>query len=327
MITIALDAMGGDHAPQEVIEGAAKALGAYHGLQLMLVGQGEVLRKELKKHKGDRSRVSICEANEVVTMEDMPTSVVRQKKDSSIAVGMNLLKSGQVSAFISAGNTGAIMTAALLILGSQEGIDRPALGIALNALSGPVLFLDVGANADCKPSMLLQFAQMGNTYVKRAFGTENPRIGLLSNGEEENKGNKLVREAHQLLKASELKFVGNVESRDIPKAVADVVVTDGFTGNVVVKAAEGLGELFINLSKVRLTAHHHHKSISLLLKPALKAAEGRLLDYSGHGVALLLGVNGNVIVAHGRSKAAEIERAIAVAKQVVEQGALVALGS
>jgi glycerol-3-phosphate acyltransferase PlsX len=251
---------------------------------------------------------------------------MRRKKDSSIAAGMNLLNSGQVSAFVSAGNTGAIVMTALLTLGKQEGIERPALGIVLPAPSASVLFLDVGANADCRPSFLLQFAYMGSIYVQRAYGIENPRVGLLSNGEEATKGNKLVREAHQLLKESDLNFIGNVESRDIPKGIADVVVTDGFTGNVVVKSAEGIGEIFLSMSKLKATDHRYRKSVSLLMRPALKAAEGRLLDYSGHGVALLLGVKGSVIVAHGRSEAEGIKRAIAVAKQVVEQEALVALG-
>jgi glycerol-3-phosphate acyltransferase PlsX len=325
MIRIALDAMGGDHAPREVVKGAAKAL-REHELELVLVGPGDILARELKRYKADRSRVSVHEANDVVTMEDNPTSAMRRKKDSSIAGGMNLLQSGQVSAFVSAGNTGAIVMTALLTLGKQEGIERPALGIALLAPSGPVLFLDVGANADCRPSFLLQFAYMGSTYVTRAYGISNPRVGLLSNGEEESKGNKLVREAHQLLKESDLNFIGNVESSDIPKGAADVMVTDGFTGNVVVKAAEGMGELFMNLSKLKATDHRYRRSVSLLMRPALKAAEGRLLDYSGHGVALLLGVKGNVIVAHGRSEAGGIKRAIAVAKHVVEHDALVALG-
>ena len=325
MIKIALDAMGGDHAPREVVRGAAKAL-REHELELVLVGPGDILPRELKKYKSDRSRISIYEANDVVTMEDNPTSAMRRKKDSSIAAGMNLLHSGQVSAFVSAGNTGAIVMTALLTLGKQEGIERPALGIALPAPSGTVLFLDVGANADCRPSFLLQFAYMGSVCVKRALGIDNPRVGLLSSGEEEGKGNKLVREAHQLLKESELNFIGNVESKDVHKGIADVVVTDGFTGNVVVKAAEGMGEIFLSLSKLRATDHRYRRSVSLLLRPALKAAEGRLLDFSGHGVALLLGVKGSVIVAHGRSEADGIRRAIAVAKQVVEQEALVALG-
>ncbi len=325
MIKIALDAMGGDHAPREIVRGATKAL-REHELELVLVGPGDILPRELKKYKSDRSRISIYEANDVVTMEDNPTSAMRRKKDSSIAAGMNLLNSGQVSAFVSAGNTGAIVMTALLTLGKQEGIERPALGIALPAPSGPVLLLDVGANADCRPSFLLQFASMGSTYVNRAFAIDNPRVGLLSSGEEESKGNKLVREAHQLLKESELNFIGNVESKDVHKGIADVVVTDGFTGNVVVKAAEGMGEIFLSLSKLRDTDHRYRRSVSLLLRPALKAAEGRLLDFSGHGVALLLGVKGNVIVAHGRSEADGIRRAIAVAKQVVEQEALVALG-
>lgn len=327
MIRIAVDAMGGDHAPHEIVKGAIKAIQDSRDLGVVLVGPDDILGQALHRRKAGNSRLSICAANDVVTMADTPTAAVRQKKDSSIAAGMKLLKSGDVSAFVSAGNTGAVMTAALLMLGTQEGIDRPALGIALPAPSGLVLFLDVGANADCRPTMLLQFAHMGAKYMEKSFAMGNPRVGLLSIGEEEGKGNKLVRETYQLLKASEVNFIGNVESRDLTKGIADVVITDGFTGNMVIKTAEGLGELFVNLAKVRETGRGHHKSVSLLLKPAIRTAEHRLLDYSGHGVALLLGVNGNVIVAHGRSEAEGIQRAITMAKQVVKQGSLVALGT
>jgi glycerol-3-phosphate acyltransferase PlsX len=324
MIRIALDAMGGDHAPHEVVKGAVAALREQQ-VELVLVGQGDIMRRELEKHGRD-SKISLVEASEVVTMGENPVSAISQKGGSSIVVGMNLLKSEQVSAFVSAGNTGAIMTAALLTLGTQEGVARPALSIALPTPSGPVLFLDVGANADCRATHLLCFAQMGSDYMNRVFGIQTPRVGLLSIGEEESKGNKLVREAHQLLKESELNFIGNVESKDIHKGIADVVVTDGFTGNVVVKLTEGLGALFLDLARRRLNSSLRHRLISPLLKPALRAVERQLMDYSGSGVALLLGVRGNVIKAHGRSKAEGIKRAIAVAKKVAEQGTLEVFG-
>jgi glycerol-3-phosphate acyltransferase PlsX len=319
MIRIALDAMGGDHAPGEIVKGAAEALWQ-QSLELVLVGHGDAVRRELKKYSYN-SKISLFEASEAITMEENPISAIRQKEDSSIVVGMNLLKSGSVSAFVSAGNTGAIITAAQLILGTQEDIERPALSIALPTPSGPVLFLDVGANADCRANHLLCFAKMGSAYMSRAFGMQNPRVGLLSIGEEASKGNKLVREAHQLLLESELNFIGNVESSSIPKGIADVVVTDGFTGNVVIKLSEGLGEFFINISQQGATDSLYHKATSFLLKPSLRAVEHKLLDYSGHGVAFLLGVKGNVIKAHGRSESHGISKAIAVAKQVAEQEA------
>ena len=325
MLRIALDAMGGDYAPREVIKGGIEAL-REGAMELVLVGQGDILRRELGRHNLNSPRVSLYEANDVVTMEDNLTSAIRQKKDSSIAAGMKLLKNGDVSVFISAGNTGVIMATALLTLGSQEGIDRPGLGILLSSPYGAVLFLDVGASSDCRPPLLCQFAHIGSFYMNRVFGIPTPRVGLLSNGEEEGKGNKLVRETHQLLRASELNFVGNIEAHDIPKGVADVVVTDGFTGNVVVKLTEGLGEMFLDLAQRRLNGSLWHRLLSPFLKPTLKAVRHQLMDYSGYGVALLLGVRGNVIVAHGRSKAEGIKRAIAVATKVAEQGTLEVFG-
>jgi glycerol-3-phosphate acyltransferase PlsX len=328
MIKIALDAMGGDRAPAEIVKGAVEAAREQR-VEFVFVGQEEAIHQELKsnKYRPGKSRMSIVDASEVVTMDDPPISAVRQKKDSSIVVGMNLLKDGDVSALVSAGNTGAVMAAALLILGTQEGIERPALGIVLPGPSRPVLLLDVGANADCKPTLLVQFAQMGSAYMSKAFDIPVPKVGLLSIGEEDSKGNKLVREAHQLLKLSGVNFIGNVEGRDIPRGGADVVVTDGFTGNVVVKLAEGLGEVFIDLADRGATDSSYHKITSVLLKPALQAVEKRLLDYSGYGVASLLGVRGNVIVAHGRSDAKAIKRAIAVAQQVAEKGVMETLGN
>jgi glycerol-3-phosphate acyltransferase PlsX len=312
-VRIAIDAMGGDYAPQEIVKGAISAL-EEEQVELVLVGREDILHQRLNRHKLNDPMLSLFEARDVIAMDDDPVLAVRQKRDSSIAAGMNLLKEGKVSAFVSAGNTGAIMTTALLTLGNQEGVERPALGIILSAPTGPVLFTDVGANADCKPPLLVQIAHMGSFYMNRVFDIPRPRIGLLSTGKEENKGNRLIKEANQLLWSSGLNFIGNIEAQDIPAGVADIVVTDGFTGNVVIKLAEGLGELFINVSRQGATGKLSH----IMTPSLLKTVEKRLLDYSGHGVAFLLGVNGNVIVAHGRSETEGIKRAIAVAKQIAE---------
>ena len=312
---IAVDAMGGDYAPHEIIKGVVEEL-PEHKFEIVLVGQPEAVERELSRYNLDGSRISIFQAEEIIGMGEQPVQAIRRKRNSSIVVGLELVKNGQASAFVSAGSTGAITTAALLTLGKNEWVSRPALGIIFNSPSGPVLFLDVGANPDCKPKHLLQFAQMGDIYMRTIFQIPKPRIGLLSNGEEEIKGNKLVRAAYQLLAKSELNFIGNIEGQELPKGKADVVVTDGFTGNVVIKLGEGLAEVFAELSRQGMED-------SLLLKEVQR----RILDYTALGGALLLGIKGNVIIAHGRSDAKAIRQAIRLAEQVVEQRAAEALGS
>jgi len=320
---IAVDAMGGDHAPQEVVKGVVKACREHWG-EIVLVGKEDALRDELAKYRPKDWKLSIVDAKEVIDFHERPTQAVRNKQDSSIVVGMNLLKRGDASAFVSAGHSGAVMAAALLTLGSIEGVERPALGFLFSAPEHPVLLLDVGANADCKPGFLVQFAQMGSVYMERIFGVERPRIGLLSNGEEENKGNQLVRESHMLLKETSLNFIGNVEGNDVVTGKADVVVTDGFTGNVMIKEGEGLGELVLHSLQRTLARRPYLKIAAFLLKPVLHNAT-RGLDYTEHGGAPLLGVNGNVIIAHGKSDAKAIRNAIFMAKKTVEQGVLEAM--
>ncbi|MCK4242531.1 MAG: phosphate acyltransferase PlsX [Dehalococcoidia bacterium] len=320
---IAVDAMGGERAPQEVVRGAVMACRDRCG-EIVLVGKESILRSELAHYHPEDSQLSIVDANEVVELHEHPAQAVRQKRDSSIVVGMNLLKRGDVSAFVSAGNSGAVMAAALLTLGNIKGIERPALGFLFSGPEHPVLLLDVGANADCKPGFLVQFAQMGSVYMERVYAMERPRIGLLSNGEEENKGNQLVRESHKLLKNTSLNFIGNVEGNDVVTGKADVVVTDGFTGNVLIKEGEGLGELVLHSLRRTLARRPHLRIAAFFWGSALRNTIKRL-DYSEHGGAPLLGVNGNVIIAHGRSDAKAIQNAIFTAKQVVEQGVLEAL--
>ncbi len=320
---IALDAMGGDHAPREVVKGAVMAARDREG-EIVLVGKRDVIQSELENYRLRDSNLSIVNASEVVESEEQPARAVRQKRDSSIVVGINLLKRNEVSAFVSAGNSGAVMAAALLTLGAIEGVERPAISFLLSTPWHAVLLLDVGANADCKPSFLVQFAQMGSVYMERVFGVAHPRVGLLCNGAEENKGNLLVRESHQQLKNTRLRFIGNVEGNDIAHGVADVVVTDGFTGNVVLKSGEGLGEMVARSLKRTAVGKPHLKIAALIAERALSSSI-KNLDYTEHGGAPLLGVNGNVIIAHGRSNAKAIRSAISIASQAEAQGVLEAM--
>ena len=309
--------MGGENAPREVVRGAVAAA-REQGVEVLLVGKRSAIAAELEKHRSD---LDIVDASEVVEFEDHPAHAVREKQDSSIVVGINLLKRGDASAFVSAGNTGAVMAAATLTLKRIKGIERPALGFLFVLPWHTVLLIDVGANADCKPSQLVQFAQMGSVYMERVFGLARPRIGLLSNGEEESKGNLLVRQAHQLLKATGLNFVGNVEGNDIPRSIADVIVTDGFTGNVVLKTGEGTGEMVIqSLRKELARLPLLRIVVERIIRSAIQA-----LDYAEHGGVPLLGVNGNVIIAHGHSEAKAIKNAVFIAKRAVEQGVVEAI--
>jgi glycerol-3-phosphate acyltransferase PlsX len=315
--------MGGERAPQAVVRGAVEACRHHFG-EIVLVGKEGTIRAELAKHHLKDLPISIVNASEVVEPYEHPTQSVRQKPDSSIVVGMHLLKKGEVSAFVSAGNSGAVMAAALLILGRIEGVERPALSHFYSTPWHSVLLLDVGANADCKPSFLVQFAQMGCVYMEKVFGVERPRVGLLSSGEEEGKGNQLVRESHKLLKSTGLNFVGNVEGNNIANGMADVIVTDGFTGNIMLKTGEGLGEMVLRSLKQAPAKRPYLKISALFLGPALRAVLSGL-DYAEHGGATLLGVNGNVVIAHGRSDARAIKSAIFIAKQAAERGALEAM--
>jgi phosphate acyltransferase len=315
VITIAVDAAGGDFAPNAVIKGAILAA-EENDIEIALVGKKSLIRlagaKALKN-----SRISIVEASQVIEPEEHPVRAVISKPDSSIVVGINLVKEGKAQAFVSAGNTGALFGAAFLKLGLIEGIERPAICAILDITeSTPVVMVDAGANADCKPHYLVQFAELGDAFSRKIIAIPNPRIGLLSIGSEETKGNRLVVEAHELLKSSGLNFIGNIEANEIPKGKADVVVTDGFTGNVVLKTLEGMGEAiqnFKHLWRGIYKAYHVHGS-ALLDSVGLDNWAKRL-DFQEYGGACLLGVNGNVIKAHGRSQAHAIKNAINLARQ------------
>ncbi len=315
---IAVDASGGEYAPHEIVKGAIKAAHEYK-VDVTLVGKKALLHVLAGKHLKNLN-LTIVGASQTIGFREHPMEALRQKPRSSIAVGINLLKTGKADAFVSAGNTGAVLCAALFNLGKIEGVERPALAsvINLNRFS-PSLLIDAGANADCRPSHLLQFAQLGNIYARQIFGIDSPGIGLLSNGEEETKGNRLAQESHQLLKRSNLNFIGNIEGTDIAGGSADVIVTDGFTGNIVIKTVEGLGDSFINLRQVG----HAFNSAYHLRGRALLADVGfgfmvKGMDYREYGGACLLGAKGSVIVSHGRSQAKAIKNAIGLANRTAE---------
>jgi len=312
MIRIAIDAMGGDHAPGHIVDGALAAA-RHFDLGVTLVGPAAVLEGELARHIGaDRERVRIVDADAVVGMSESPASALRRKPTASIRVAADIVARGDAAALFSAGHTGASVMAAYGAFGMLPGVDRPALAAAIPTRQHPAILLDVGASVECRPQHLLQFAVMGSVYARVAFGIESPRVGLLSIGEEETKGNELTREAHQLLKASPLSFIGNVEARDVYTGVADVIVCDGFTGNVALKISEGLVEVAEDLLREELASTITARVGSLLTLRALRHFRRRV-DYSEYGGAPLVGVAGITIVGHGRSTPKAVRNAVAMA--------------
>ena len=311
---IALDAMGGDHAPDEILKGALLALKEYP-VEILLVGKEEVIRERLGALTSRTpDGVQIIDAREVVEMEDNALAPLRKKRNSSIRVCANLIAEGRADSMVSAGHTGATMTSAYKVLGTIEGVDRPALAAILPSLNGHTVLLDVGANVDSKPGHLREFAVMGHFYAQMLFGIEHPRVGLLSIGEEEGKGNELTRETFRVMKETGLNFIGNAEGRDVFNGNADVVVCDGFIGNVVLKASESLGEFVSRTLRQELTRNAMRKAGALLLKSAFVDLKKRM-DYSEYGGAPLLGVKGGCIVCHGRSNPNAIKNAIRVARE------------
>jgi glycerol-3-phosphate acyltransferase PlsX len=315
MLTIAVDAMGGDHAPKSEIEGAIRAA-AELGLHVILVGLEDAVRKELANHPGASGLpIEVRHAPEVITMEDSAAKAVRAKKNSSIHVAARLVRDGEAQGFVSAGNTGAVMATAKMVQGMIRGVQRPALASAFPTLKGtPVVVVDVGANVDSTPAMLAQFAIMGEIYSRIIFHNRAPRVGLLSIGEEEHKGNDLTRAATPLLKSLPIHFIGNVEGRDIYSGLADVVVCDGFIGNVALKVSEGLVEMMFNMLKESLEATVTRKLGYVLSREAYRDFRKRV-DYSEYGGAPLLGVKGVSIICHGRSNANAVKNAIRVASE------------
>jgi len=314
VVRIALDAMGGDHAPQEIVKGALLAAAEYP-IEVLLVGQEEVVRKELAAAGASTPRnIEVVDAREVVEMDDTAIAPIRRKRNSSIRICANLVSEGRADAFVSAGNTGATWTSARVVMGMIEGVSRPALAAILPNVNGHTLLLDVGANVDAKPNHLREFAVMGHFYAQMVFGLESPRVGLLSIGEEEGKGNELTKEVFRVLKETGLNFIGNAEGRDVYNGNADVVVCDGFIGNVVLKASEALGEMVSRTIREELMRNWRRKIGGLLARSAFDELKARM-DYSEYGGAPLLGVKGGCIVCHGRSNAKAIKNALRVARE------------
>ena len=322
---IVVDAMGGDRAPQVVVDGAVQAAREL-GLEVVLVGQQEAVSAALGTHDTAGLALSVQHASQVIEMHEHPAAAVKSKKDSSMIVGMELVKRREADAFYTAGNSGGALASALFRLGRIRGIKRPALSTVFPSKTpqGFCFLLDIGANAECKPEFLVQFALMGSVYSERVMGVQNPRVAIVSNGEEEGKGNQLVQATVPLLKESGLNFVGNAEGKDIPWGTADVVVTDGFTGNIILKLAEGISKFLLDVLKEEITSRNVSKVGALLAKPAFDEVRKRL-DYREYGGAPLLGVDGIVIVGHGRSDALAIRNGIRMAAQTVENGVLDAI--
>jgi glycerol-3-phosphate acyltransferase PlsX len=315
MVTIAVDAMGGDHAPKAEVEGAVRAAKSL-GIQIILVGREDVVKKELALYEETRSLpIQIVHASERVTMEDGAAKSLREKRDSSIRVACRMVRDGIAQGLVSAGNTGAVMVTAKMVQGTVPGVDRPALASAFPTLRGtPAVMVDVGANVDCSPRMLAQFAVMGDIYARVILRTKNPRVGLLSIGEEEHKGNELTRTAYSILKSLPLNFIGNVEGGDLYSGYADVIVCDGFIGNVALKVSEGLVDVIKHMLQESLKATIT-RQIGYVLSRAAYADFKKRLDYSEYGGAPLLGVKGVCIICHGRSNANAIKNAIRVAAE------------
>lgn len=323
--TIALDAMGGDGSPQIRVQGALDAI-SDHGLSVCLVGPIKRLRRELGRFRTVPSGLELVDATDVVEMQDPPLTVLRGKRNSSLSVCADLVRSGRAAAMVTAGNTGAAWVAAKSSLGMIGGVDRPALAAILPKLDGHTLVLDVGANIEAKPHQLVQFAVMGSYYASEVLGIEEPRVGLMSVGEEETKGGPRIRRHYQVLKNAGINFVGNVEGRDVFTGDVDVVVCDGFTGNVVLKVAEGLGEMVVGMLKEEARQSPLYGAGLVLAKGAFLNVK-RKVDYSEHGGAPLLGVNGACLICHGRSTAKAIGNAIRFADSYASSDVISRIGN
>jgi phosphate acyltransferase len=321
-VRIAIDAMGGDHAPGEIVAGAIRAREEL-GVKVLLVGDPQQIEAALPP-KTNLAEVEIVPAEEAIAMDEEPLNAVRRKRKASINVAMDLVKQQQADAVFSAGHSGAAMASALLRLGRLPGIDRPAIGTVFPTIKAgkPVLILDVGANVDCRPKFLEQFAVMGSAYSQYVLGTAEPKVGLLNIGEEDTKGNEVALRAHQLLKEnSQIAFIGNAEGRDVLSGNFDVIVCDGFVGNVLLKFAEAVGEVILQILREELPQGLHGQIGTAILKPNLKRIKQRM-DHAEHGGALLLGVDGICLIGHGSSQAPSIFNAIRIAKEAVDNQVL-----
>lgn len=309
-VVVALDAMGGDYAPAETVKGAVEAVGEYPEIRVILVGKETAIKKELEQYSYDRESIGVVNATEIIDMGEVPTKAVREKKDSSLVVAMNLVREGKADAVVSAGSTGAILVGGQLVVGRIKGIKRPALAPFVPTEKGMSLLIDCGANVDARPEHLLQFAQMGTVYYENVMGKKNPTVGIVNIGTEEEKGNQLVKETYPLLKeCKNINFTGSVEAREIIHGGADILVCEAFVGNVILKFFEGVALTFLKHIKMGLMANLRTKIGAWLVKPALKGLV-KTFDVSSQGGAPLLGLKGLVVKAHGNSGSAEIKTAI-----------------
>lgn len=310
MISVAVDAMGGDNAPGEIVAGAVMAVNTRKDIKVFLVGRTDAVSCELKKHTYSTEQIEIINAEEVIDTEEAPVNAIRKKKDSSIVKGINMVRNKEVDAFVSAGSSGAILVGGQVLVGRVKGVERPPLAPLIPTKTGVSLLVDCGANVDARPSHLVQFAKMGSIYMEHVMGVKNPRVAIVNIGAEEEKGNALVKETFPLLKeCEEINFIGSIEAREIPHGGADVIVSEAFVGNVILKLYEGVGAVLIDKVKSGMMTSLRSKLGALLVKPALKTTL-KSFDASQYGGAPLLGLKGLVVKTHGNSKQTEICNAI-----------------
>ena len=317
---VAVDAMGGDNAPVEIIKGAVDAINSVENVIIKLVGIEEKVNEELSKYEYDKERLTVVGATEVIATEEPPVKAIKSKKDSSLVIAMKMVKDGEADALVTAGSTGATLVGGQVIVGRIKGIERPPLAPLLPTKTGKTLLVDCGANVDARPSHLVQFAKMGSIYMENIMGIDKPRVAIVNNGAEEEKGNALVHETFPLLKnCPDINFIGSIEAREIPSGYADVIVCDAFVGNVILKLYEGLGKTLVSEIKKGLMSSFKSKIGALLIKPALKKTLNKFMD-DEQGGAPLLGLNGLVVKAHGSSDAKDIKNAIYQCISFKEQG-------
>jgi glycerol-3-phosphate acyltransferase PlsX len=314
---IALDAMGGDFAPSSNIDGAIRSTNSIDDIDIILVGDKAIIEKGLEGKHYPKDRITIKHASQVVTMHDESLIAIRKKKDSSIRVAVELVKTAQADGIVSAGHSGVTMATSFFVLGKAQGFDRPAIASTMPGINGPFVVIDSGANIDCKPEHLVQFAYMGSAYFKAIYGSQSPKIGLLSIGEEDTKGNELTKETFKLLKETRLNFIGNLDGKDVFTGVADVIVCDGFIGNIVLKLSEGLALALIKMLKNEISSPLSKIMNYIFTKPAVTRLK-RKTDYDATGGAPLLGINGSCIICHGKSSAKAIGNALNVANQLTK---------
>ena len=307
---VVVDAMGGDNAPHEIIKGAVEAVGKSDAIHVILVGKEDVINQELSGYTYNKEQISVVHTSEVIETAEPPVMAIRRKKDSSIVVGLKMVKDKEADAFVSAGSSGAVLAGGQLLVGRIKGVERPPLAPLIPTEKGFSILIDCGANVDARPSHLVQFAKMGSIYMEHVVGIKNPKVGIVNIGAEEEKGNALVKETFPLLKEEkELNFIGSVEAREIPHGQADVIVTEAFSGNVILKLYEGVGAVLISKVKEGLMSTLRSKIGALLIKPALKTTL-KSFDASEYGGAPLLGLNGLVVKTHGSSKAKEVSNTL-----------------